>query len=104
ASVPSALRTDYVELEIELNVAENGYDVFVPEVSKKLLVDAPETFNKGENMCPNYLWEEGYLSISNGAPVLDNVFRGSTYNFIQFEPNIQHAMRIFSEAEGCDIY
>lgn len=48
----SVINTDYVELELELNVAETGYDVLVPENQFPVLVDHPSRFKEGENMLP----------------------------------------------------
>jgi len=49
-TTPSIINSDYMELEILINVAETGYDTFVPDITKPLLVDSPEMFVEGENM------------------------------------------------------
>lgn len=50
----SIIETDYIELELELNVAETGYDVLVPEEQFPILVDNPKMFKEGENMIPPF--------------------------------------------------
>jgi hypothetical protein len=50
----SVINTDYVELELELNIAESGYDVLVPENQFPVLVDHTSRFKEGENLIPPF--------------------------------------------------
>lgn len=52
---PSAIYTDYIELEVEVDFGEEGYEVLTPAGdSKPVLVDDPSMFKEGENMIPPF--------------------------------------------------
>jgi hypothetical protein len=51
---PSTINTDYIEWEIELNVAETGYTVMQPENTFPVLSDSPLLHKQGENLLPPF--------------------------------------------------
>jgi hypothetical protein len=51
---PSTIYTDYIDLDIELNVGESGYEVLVPKEPFNVLVDSPSVFKEGENLIPPF--------------------------------------------------
>lgn len=92
---PSVITTDYVELEIELkSSAETGYDVFVPENPKKVMIDSPEMFKEGENMLPPFT--SGLWSLHANAKVISpyelelNATAIDQYSYVQIpiQPNV----------------
>jgi hypothetical protein len=102
--VDSYLYTDYAELEIEADVAEAGYDVFVPAEKKAVSVNAPSFFKQGENMLPPL---GGHTSGSINKAVSDYVIERTETGVIEVlrlpcEPNTTYSLAtlIDSSAAG----
>ncbi|MGO4887062.1 hypothetical protein ACJ2A9_04830 [Anaerobacillus sp. MEB173] len=68
----STIHTDYVELEVELNAAETGYEVLQPVHKMPVLSDSPLLHKEGENILPPFT--DSRWSLSANARVLDNPY------------------------------
>lgn len=94
------LYTDYMNLEIEVNVAETGYDVFVPTERRAVKVNDASLFQPGENMLPPFTeWALHDNAEATGAYELDlnavATFESSTVSI----PVLPNTTYVFKQAK-----
>lgn len=83
--IPSIINTDYIELMVEIDAAEEGYDVFVPKEGKKALIDSHESFKMGENLLPLFTEND----IAYGTVVINSPLKVTVSANSSIEPSVK---------------